>query len=70
MHWKIPREMVIKYWQNNPPEKKAGNCDVIFYKTPQRMRLVSNIKQNLPLNIYKRFTDLVGTPQMKKDLAR
>ncbi len=61
--------MVVKYFNDFPPEKKLSAAKVRLIKNPNIIRLYQ-IKRRIPALLYLKLTELMNDPQRNKQANR
>ena len=55
--WGTCSEVVVKYWRENPPEKKFAECNFKIYESTTILKL-NEVKRRTPWYIYERIAKL------------
>ena len=69
VNWGTCSDVVVKYWRENPPQKKFAPCNFKIYKSASKLK-VNEIKRKLPWLIYEKLATLSNNQNMLKNAKR
>ena len=64
MTWRLAKECVREYWNNNPSSSRVSKATPIFVKS-DRLYNAANGLRKFPVQVFKRVADTVGSKSMK-----